>query len=522
MQMNVIRYLLVVAGFQAAHAALWRPQVLIRRTVAPPAPEGFVWDYQVRPDWDVPTAVPDVKIPSIHRVAQRVKSEAGSVAADLRRGAVTAVRDGTQTISVATAKALARTLAFIKIWLQSCKIATLLRPAKQWPYVGGTNRYHRMAGPWPKTPPREVWVSAPVTTTVLSWYDTGVRMASPQTAADMKVKAVVDAFSQRTDVLAQQMARILVDLWCTVAERVKEHGPEAGSVFVDIGRGVAVASRESYAIAAAAVVSYWCAFAERVEEHGPEAGSVFVDIGRGVTAAVTGYSKVAAGALVQACLLAAAALYTSKAMALKRDGVAVVAQRVEVQAALSAKMRLLALKRDGLATVAKRTQLEVALDSKRKAVGLRREGAKVAARRAEVAIQLKLVCLKRDGAKLVAQRANLQAALDSKRKLTNLKRDGMKAVVRRAEIQTALEDRRKLARLRRDGTEVIVQRVEVQTALDVKRKKMRLLRDGAATIQRREQIADALAEKMAAVRAASAPAVVEVTMAAVAGPVEEE
>ena len=62
----------------------------------------------------------------------------------------------------------------------------------------------------------------------------------------------------------------------------------------------------------------------------------------------------------------------------------------------------------------------------------------------------------------------------------------------------------------------------VQTAFDVKRKKMRLLRDGAATIQRREQIAGTLAEKMAAAKAASAPAAVEVPVGAVAGPVEEE
>ena len=70
---------------------------------------------------------------------------------------------------------------------------------------------------------------------------------------------------------------------------MKEHGPEACSVFTDIGRGVGSTSVEYYKVAAAAAITYGNVALARVKEHGPEALSVFTDIGRGVGSACVDY-----------------------------------------------------------------------------------------------------------------------------------------------------------------------------------------------------------------------------------------
>ena len=64
-------------------------------------------------------------------------------------------------------------------------LTSFLGLKKDWPMLGGTNKYHPMAGPWPPPPPRELWVSeaqipAAEPVVVTSWYDSGVRLATAE------------------------------------------------------------------------------------------------------------------------------------------------------------------------------------------------------------------------------------------------------------------------------------------------------------------------------------------------------
>jgi len=58
---------------------------------------------------------------------------------------------------------------------------------KNWPMKGGSGAAHPLAGPWPKTPVREIWTPPPgwkpPTKPVTSWYDRGDRLVAAAPAA---------------------------------------------------------------------------------------------------------------------------------------------------------------------------------------------------------------------------------------------------------------------------------------------------------------------------------------------------
>ena len=84
-------------------------------------------------------------------------------------------------------------------------LAILFQLNNDWPMLGGTNKYHPMSGPWPAPPPRELWVpppgweppskaapmAKPAAEPVVSWYDAGRRLAAASDAAT-EVEAVTD------------------------------------------------------------------------------------------------------------------------------------------------------------------------------------------------------------------------------------------------------------------------------------------------------------------------------------------
>ena len=125
----------------------------------------------------------------------------------------------------------------------------------------------------------------------------------------------------------------------SVVQRLKSNAPEAGAVFVDIGRGVGVAAINYTKVAVHAAVTCYGIGSDRLKSNAPEAGAVFVDIGRGVGVAAKDYCKGAAAMAVATYKFAAvetAILQGSKAAALKKEGVAAIARREEMQASLEA------------------------------------------------------------------------------------------------------------------------------------------------------------------------------------------
>lgn len=86
-------------------------------------------------------------------------------------------------------------------------LTSFLGLKKDWPMLGGTNKYHPMAGPWPPPPPRELWVApegwvppskpgasaAAAPAPVTSWYDSGVRLAVTDEAATAAAPISVEA-----------------------------------------------------------------------------------------------------------------------------------------------------------------------------------------------------------------------------------------------------------------------------------------------------------------------------------------
>jgi len=114
--------------------------------------------------------------------------------------------------------------------------------------------------------------------------------------------------------------------------RTTQPAPPSGFVWASEASAASFALPESVTKIPVSVV-------QRLKSNAPEAGAVFVDIGRGVGVAAKDYCKGAAAMAVATYKFAAvetAILQGSKAAALKKEGVAAIARREEMQASLEA------------------------------------------------------------------------------------------------------------------------------------------------------------------------------------------
>ena len=293
----------------------------------------------------------------------------------------------------------------------------------------------------------------------------------------------LDDVCRRVSVAGSEYYKIIaataIAYWTIASARVKEHGPEACSVFTDIGRGVGSTSVEYYKVAAAAAITYGNVALARVKEHGPEACSVFTDIGRGVGSACVDYymamaavagpqvekvsAQVKESDLYKAAVAVSEAQYKSavakaiatipaiRLYAMKREGQTVVARRMEIAVALAPLLRMIALRREGAAAVARRAEMVQAFHVKT----LKREGGRRIAERAANAAALRTKMLKRDGKTVAADRAARATALE----------EAIDAIVLRREARAAEAKALKLAALKQDGEVAIVRRAEAVAAL---------------------------------------------------------
>lgn len=95
------------------------------------------------------------------------------------------------TAGASLASKLVSLLAVVKAFMVSMakgvtqKMRALFVQKEQWPALGGSGGPHRMRGPWPPPPPRELWEPPEGWTppskavSVISWYDNGKRLTPP-------------------------------------------------------------------------------------------------------------------------------------------------------------------------------------------------------------------------------------------------------------------------------------------------------------------------------------------------------
>ena len=216
---------------------------------------------------------------------------------------------------------------------------------------------------------------------------------------------------------------------------MKEHGPEACSVFTDIGRGVG-----------SACVDYYMAMAAVA---GPQVEKVSAQVKESdlYKAAVA----VSEAQYKSAVAKAIATIPAIRLYAMKREGQTVVARRMEIAVALAPLLRMIALRREGAAAVARRAEMVQAFHVKT----LKREGGRRIAERAANAAALRTKMLKRDGKTVAADRAARATALE----------EAIDAIVLRREARAAEAKALKLAALKQDGEVAIVRRAEAVAAL---------------------------------------------------------
>lgn len=181
-----------VALLGSANALSLSMGLLGRGTVAPRPPAGFEWAADT---WDKGSVVPTLKVPALPKKAPMPATIAPVVAPAPAPVAEIVVPE--ETVPVVVDEPVVPRLTLLqraKRWVAAVrwfaalrKLMPLLRklasPEPKWPALGGTGGPHRMRGPYPPPPKREVWQAPEGWTSpskpVASWYDAGVRLKVP-------------------------------------------------------------------------------------------------------------------------------------------------------------------------------------------------------------------------------------------------------------------------------------------------------------------------------------------------------